>query len=824
MTAKLRLNITLMKAFPALAGASVLFLTLAAEQTLAQAPKPQLRLRVDQTSGAIAYPKDNAKPIPVTLQILDLDGHATDLQPSQTRDVSREGYAVLDFSSNTAQGTNGPMAVATNACLGFGEVKEFTATIWFKLDSRQPSNIGPRMFVLGPADTTSDTGTSNSFGMKFQTASALRFELNKVTAEANFVWGLPTQQWLFVAMVYDGSKIIIYQGSAFDPATIIDAKGASDQTVDFGQQGVLYLGNRRDRARSFDGWIGEFRFYTGAASPAFIETIRRESGRGFLAAAQGQTSSHGVPGDEGHAAPNLPAQWILATAPAFHEPLKPLIDRRRADGLKVMVVDTTNVLSAAQIRAGNGAALQAYLEPLVRNYDGPSYVLLAGAIAAKDSPNPEQVVLPALSGMTARMKGRPTDYGYGVVSESGLPRASVGRFPARKPGQMTALVRKTLAFERQSPSAETANRLLVVQGNPGGGMFAEIFVRQTTSPRLKLVDPSWTMRMISHLNGSAFYLPTDALHERASAFLEEGELFAFYLGHSMSAGLTSGPTNFLSAADWANVNMRRGQGIFFTCGCFACQWDQERNQGASSDLPKGEAYGIAAFLNPSGPVAVIGATGESYAAPGLWAIDGLLRCFSRSPFPSRLGDYWRAAQDGLAHDELDDLTFKLFDMSDGTSAKVPMAVQRQEHLEMWTLLGDPALRLPIAQGSIHVNPVGPIVPGQTVRIHGELPERLNNATVRVALERTFGSRPADLVDMRTIPQDDVPAREEAMITNQARANHTLLVEAETKAQGRGFECVLDVPPELPWPLLVVRAFATAGTEAARGAIYTPVDK
>jgi hypothetical protein len=65
------------------------------------------------------------------------------------------------------------------------------------------------------------------------------------------------------------------------------------------------------------------------------------------------------------------------------------------------------------------------------------------------------------------------------------------------------------------------------------------------------------------------------------------------------------------------------------------------------------------------------------------------------PFPSRLADYWLAIQAGLARGEIDDFTFKLYDQADGTKGRVPLETQRLEHLEMWMLLGDPALRLPV---------------------------------------------------------------------------------------------------------------------------------
>ena len=52
---------------------------------------------------------------------------------------------------------------------------------------------------------------------------------------------------------------------------------------------------------------------------------------------------------------------------------------------------------------------------------------------------------------------------------------------------------------------------------------------------------------------------------------------------------------FMTREEWSALNIPRGQGVFFTCGWFACQLGG----------PDGEGYGLSAMRNPRGPVAVI---------------------------------------------------------------------------------------------------------------------------------------------------------------------------------------------------------------------------
>jgi hypothetical protein len=182
----------------------------------------------------------------------------------------------MDFSSNGANqpGSPGPLAVVTNASFGFGNLTNFAATFWFKQNALMANgaNIGPRLFVLGDG-APSDTGAANSLGVKFQTAGQLYFQIGSATLSATFPTNLPANAWLFLAVVYDGANMALYQGTDTNASSLI-ASMAGGSSVNFGASGALFVGNRQDRQRSFDGWIDDFRLYTGVADATFVENIR----------------------------------------------------------------------------------------------------------------------------------------------------------------------------------------------------------------------------------------------------------------------------------------------------------------------------------------------------------------------------------------------------------------------------------------------------------------------------------------------------------------------------------------------------------------------
>ena len=502
--------------------------------------------------------------------------------------------------------------------------------------------------------------------------------------------------------------------------------------------------------------------------------------------------------------------WIVVAPPQFRDSLSPLIEYRQAQGFKVVVVETTDVLSEQQLHDRDGTPLKTRLNELYQQSKVRSYVLLAGIFGADGQTNYLNAVLPPLHGAVGRRKGEPTDCGYALPAEDGAPTVAVGRFPARNLAEMDAMVQKTLRFERNGQPAQWQNRLSLFIGDPGGGPLAEMFVQQALKADLALLHPSWKVRTLLSASSSPFYLPSGNDREAALRYLGEGNLFSIYLGHSYRVGLGL-DGRFMTSADWAKVSIPQGAGPFFTCGCWACQ---------SND--KGDGYGLSAMRNPAGPVAVIGATGESYGFAGPLTVEGLLARISQPPFPLRLADYWLSIAAGLAHGKIDAGMFALLDMADGTSGKVPLAVQRREHLEMWMLLGDPALRLPVTSVDISLKLNQPAVVGKEVAITGVVPERLKGAQVQLSLERPLNSFPAMLPELPSNSPTNRDARQRAFIARHESANSFVLTSAVAKVSGNQFSGSLRVPSALPWSNLVLRASATLSNEAGIGVIAVPV--
>jgi hypothetical protein len=492
-------------------------------------------------------------------------------------------------------------------------------------------------------------------------------------------------------------------------------------------------------------------------------------------------------------------QWIVVVAPALRAAVTPLVEHRRAQGMRVKVIDIGDLLTAHEVRAGDGSKLRDRLHDLCRAHYGSSYILLVGAIGPPAFLVNATATVPALAGSIGRMKGEPTDAGYGCPDGKHSPTVAVGRLPARSEAEARAMVQKILALERDMKPGAWRRRLTILAGIPAYNPVVDRLVESIAMGRFARIHPSWTGRAVYTNPLSRFCLPDDQLRKQALEYLSEGQAVTLYLGHSSAEGLYGGPTAaFLDRLDWARLT---GKGIFITFGCNGCQLKGR----------DGEGYGIAAIRNPRGPAAVLGSHGICFAAMVQLAGDGLFARAFQGPLPRRLGDCWLATLEGIATGKIDFLTYRMLDAVDGDS-RIPQSTQREEHLQMFVLLGDPATRLPTMPAdtrllrSTSVPPVNQLAltPGDPLIVRGQLPQRLAGARVRITLERPANSVPEGL---ELLPKMPSPGRDRVMLANHRLANDFVLSRKEVTAKGLEFTATLEVPAKLPWRTLLLRVYA-----------------
>lgn len=507
-------------------------------------------------------------------------------------------------------------------------------------------------------------------------------------------------------------------------------------------------------------------------------------------------------------------EWIAVVAPELKEAIAPLVERRTAEGWHVTVFApkgnawsevSQEVAKQAKSSRTEGAT----------STDSEVCLLLVGDA----DPGARDCAVAAGQGTLLRMKGRPTDRPWALLCGDADRPLATGRLPARSREEAREMVGKILAWPAQAAALGPFPEARLVVGfhhapkpfEPTANQLVHKLVKQATTA----LPPQWLMHGLVHIDGSPWQVIIEDVRPAVLEAMQARSTMLIYMGHSGREGATSKWTPILTVPDWRAFMVEDDPhtGLFFSCGCNACE------------VTGPESYGMVAMRAPSGPAAVIGSQGESFAAMGYLAAQGLVDALAHEPTPERLGEVWHGAQHGLAKGTLDATDFAMLDAADGSQAQIPLAEQRLEHLESWMLLGDPAMPLVTPHPRIALKVNGPPAAGAELVVTGTLPADWRGAgqatpgeppPVRVTFERERSTIPKDLPAITSVGTERRPSAEE----RRRRSDDVVLSETKAEAKGLEFQATVRVPADWKPSVWVVRA--AAGT--ASGVLVRKPDK
>ncbi len=210
------------------------------------------------------------------LNLVNAAGTAADMHGGAGSGVGGAGKAMdLTFAGTHGGSGGGGALVTASSAVNFGTVSNFSMTFWLK-----PSvalNGNPRFYFLG-VNGTADINTTNTMGIQGNQTGSSTSDQTFLHAFNNTFNGLTNamlaNQWSFVAFTYDGTNMAVYCAGESNIVGTPVLNFRTNLTMAVGSSFRMYLGNNNARNRSFNGLMDDVRFYTGAGSPAFLESVR----------------------------------------------------------------------------------------------------------------------------------------------------------------------------------------------------------------------------------------------------------------------------------------------------------------------------------------------------------------------------------------------------------------------------------------------------------------------------------------------------------------------------------------------------------------------
>jgi Peptidase family C25 len=389
--------------------------------------------------------------------------------------------------------------------------------------------------------------------------------------------------------------------------------------------------------------------------------------------------------------------WILALAssaapdtlvvcPAEFQPaLAPWSAYRRAQGHQILIVEPPPEpaeLTATIRRVAQTGRLK--------------FVLLVGDVphSRNESPAGPPLGVPtnyAAAKINTRWGSEPTiatDTLYADTDGDDTPDIALGRIPADSKEELAAALGKVLRYER-AESGDWQRRLNVVVGAGGFGAVTDAIVEAAGRRVIQQSVPAdYDLRHVRHHELRSAAATPGQLSALMRRQLSENSLAWIYLGHGLPTELdriraSHGHESILSIHDVTRLRCGAQSPLAVLVACYTGAFDAEEDCLA-------EELSLAA----DGPVAVIAATRVTMPYGNtVLGYELLQSCFSRRA--SCLGDIMLLAQCRARQKRADDpLRNSLDAMCIGLcAAPGELAAERQEHVLMYHLLGDPLLRL-----------------------------------------------------------------------------------------------------------------------------------
>src|SRR5262249_49758466 len=149
-------------------------------------------------------------------------------------------------------------------------------------------------------------------------------------------------------------------------------------------------------------------------------------------------------------------------------------------------------------------------------------------------------------------------------------------------------------------------------------------------------------------------------------------------------------------------------------------------------------------------------------------------------------------------------------------------VQRQEHQEMFLLLGDPATHFPAMANALKLAVSGAAKPGSQLRVSTSVPESVKGSTVRVTLERPLSSVAANLLPVPA--KVDASEQRRIVLENHRRANEFVLSQAQAAVKDGRCEATIEIPRDCAWDRVILRAYVGSDGTEAMGVLNLKVER
>jgi hypothetical protein len=476
-------------------------------------------------------------------------------------------------------------------------------------------------------------------------------------------------------------------------------------------------------------------------------------------------------------------KYVVVGPSDLVKPVAPLMSHRAAEGMVTSTITWTRTPGSTKPGI-SGEVLQRKIHAL-----RPTYVLLVGDVDAT---------------ATFVVRKAATDRPYGDFNGDGFPEAAVGRIPSNDAAVIARVVGRTIQYETQLQAGQWQKQCALLANEGRFSPTIDALIEKVFARVIRQVLPTGYDVDLTYANPRSEYcFPPQRFAQRVVSRLNEGSLVFAYIGHGSKRSLDQlevprankkGVRRYrvLDVRDVPRLKLAARSPIMVAIACWTANIDGKR-----------QSIGEELMASPDGPVAFFGATRISHPVHNALLAKELVTEFFSGAGVVRLGPALDRARHALVKGRPKDaLRRQLLAMATMFMKPEELDTEFPRHVDMYVLLGDPALRLARPEGRIQLRTVRE---GQTLRVTGQstlgvkMPLRVTLETDREAMAIPKGPQ-GETREQRYVRANDKVLSTELVVTDE-QGRFSVVLRAGALKEGRVY---------------LVKAFASDGKRSAVG--------
>lgn len=335
------------------------------------------------------------------------------------------------------------------------------------------------------------------------------------------------------------------------------------------------------------------------------------------------------------------ADYLIITDREFKKSVEPLAEMRRAQDVRVEVIDVEDLYDEYSYGQHSPEAIHEFLKMTLSHWErAPKYVLLVGDASydPKDYLGTDEKDYVPTKLVDTRLMETASDEWLGDMDGDGIAEVSLGRLPVRTVREADVIVGKIMSYEGAAHDEQRGAMLVADRG-----------FEAASSSMKSLLPAAMPVQVINRSDGD-----DQAIHRQIIDGLNSGPQIVSYFGHGSTGAWTG--AGLLSTPDAATMVNGDRLSVFLMMTCMNGLFHNAYGDGLGEALLKAEGGGAVAVWASSGmtnPEGQTAAASEFYRQVFGW-------------HPLALGEAARAAKAASADSDM---------------------------RRTWVLLGDPAMKL-----------------------------------------------------------------------------------------------------------------------------------